>query len=212
MTPTTTCFNFADGTQRSLPVPAIIFSGELQLALMHHLAVGYQAQRRQYTRQVKNRSQVRGGGRKPWKQKGTGRARQGSIRAPQWRGGAVVFGPQANQHPRFKINRRCYQAGLKMILRAKVAQQELFMGEHLVCPSGKTKDAKALFAKHPTPLLNTTTLVISDDWPLLLRRATANLAGLTLTTARLVHPYQLLAHHIVILTPAAWPILVARCR
>ena len=99
---------------------------------------------RQGTAKTKNRSEVSGGGKKPWKQKGTGRARQGSNRAPHWVGGGVVFGKQ-NRDYSFKINRKERKLALKSALASKAADKNLVVVDSLVLSSLKTKDAKVLF-------------------------------------------------------------------
>ncbi|WP_262315155.1 50S ribosomal protein L4 [Lacticaseibacillus parakribbianus] len=97
---------------------------------------------RQGTSKVKNRHEVSGGGRKPWRQKGTGRARQGSIRSPQWRGGGIVFGP----HPRsyaYRINKKAYRLAIKSVLSQKVTDSELVVVDGLNFDAPKTKDFAA---------------------------------------------------------------------
>ncbi|WP_125706072.1 50S ribosomal protein L4 [Lacticaseibacillus daqingensis] len=97
---------------------------------------------RQGTSKVKNRHEVSGGGRKPWRQKGTGRARQGSIRSPQWRGGGIVFGP----HPRsyaYRINKKAYRLAIKSVLSQKVTDAELVVVDGLSFDAPKTKDFAA---------------------------------------------------------------------
>jgi large subunit ribosomal protein L4 len=99
---------------------------------------------RQGTRGTKTRQTVSGGGRKPWKQKGTGRARQGSIRAAQWRGGAIVFGGISNQNFNFKINRKERVLALKSALTNKAQDKEIVVLDNIDFKSTKTKDLKAL--------------------------------------------------------------------
>ncbi len=94
---------------------------------------------RQGTHKVKGRSEVRGGGRKPWRQKGTGRARHGSIRSPQWRGGGVVFGPTPRSYSR-KLNRKVRRLAVRSILSQKLIDNELKVVENLVFDAPKTKE------------------------------------------------------------------------
>ncbi|MCD8028957.1 MAG: 50S ribosomal protein L4 [Erysipelotrichaceae bacterium] len=94
---------------------------------------------RRGTHSVKNRSAVRGGGKKPWRQKGTGRARQGTIRAPQWRGGGVVFGPNTNRNYKLKMNRKVRRLALKSALSQKVIDDELTVLDKLTVEAPKTK-------------------------------------------------------------------------
>src|SRR6056297_3230665 len=97
------------------------------------------ASMRQGTHSVRNRSEVRGGGRKPWRQKGTGRARQGSIRSPQWRGGGIVFGPTPRSYS-YSINKKVRRLALRSILSQKVLDKELKAIEELKFDVPKTKD------------------------------------------------------------------------
>lgn len=98
---------------------------------------------RQGTHKVKNRTEVAGGGKKPWRQKGTGRARQGSIRAPQWRGGGVVFGPTPRKYG-FKLNRKVRQLALKSALSQKVIDSELTILDNIAFEAPKTKSMVAV--------------------------------------------------------------------
>lgn len=115
---------------------------------------------RQGTRKTKNRSEVSGGGRKPWKQKGTGRARQGSIRATQWRGGGIPFGVD-NRDYSFKINKKERVLAIKSALSSKVQAKELVVLENFNVESTKTKDALAMLNK--LKLENKILFVTSDD-------------------------------------------------
>ena len=100
---------------------------------------------RQGTHDTKGRSEVRGGGRKPWRQKGTGRARQGSIRAPQWVGGGTVFGPTPRSYA-FKLNKKVKQLGLKNVLTYKVNENQLIAVENVTLADAKTKNFVKLLA------------------------------------------------------------------
>lgn len=104
------------------------------------VATAQRAAQRQGTSAVKNRSEVRGGGKKPWRQKGTGRARQGSIRSPQWRGGGVVFGPQANRNYIVKLNKKVRNLAFRSALSLYLQEEKLVVLDDLVIENGKTKD------------------------------------------------------------------------
>ena len=116
-----------------------IFAIEPNNSLITDAVLMQRASMRQGTHKTKNRSEVRGGGRKPWRQKGTGRARQGSIRSPQWRGGGVVFGPTPRDYS-YRINRKQYQLALKSILSQKVADDKLVIVDNFEFKAPKTKD------------------------------------------------------------------------
>lgn len=117
------------------------------------------ASMRQGTHAVKNRSAVSGGGRKPWKQKGTGRARAGSIREPQFRGGGIVFGPTPRSYA-YRINRKAYQLALKSVLSQKVAEGKLVVVDALLFEAPKTQDFKKVLANLS---VDTKTLVVVDE-------------------------------------------------
>jgi len=118
-----------------------IFAVEVNEHVMHQAVVQYLANQRQGTKGTKTRSEVRGGGRKPWRQKGTGRARQGSIRAPQWTGGGVVFAPKARDYS-FKLNKKVKRIALKSALTTKVNESKFVVLEDLNLAQIKTKDMK----------------------------------------------------------------------
>ena len=115
-----------------------IFDIEINEHAVHMAVVQYLANQRQGTKSTKTRSEVRGGGRKPWRQKGTGRARQGSIRSPQWVGGGVVFAPKPRDFS-FKLNKKLKRLALKSVLTDKVKQGNLVVLDSLELPEIKTK-------------------------------------------------------------------------
>jgi large subunit ribosomal protein L4 len=115
-----------------------VFGAEVNEALLHQAVVMFHANQRQGTVATKTRSFVSGGGRKPWRQKGTGRARQGSTRAPQWRGGGTVFGPHPREY-RQAMPKKMRQAALRSALSAKVAAGDMIVLSELTVPEPKTK-------------------------------------------------------------------------
>ena len=123
-----------------------IFAVEVNEAALHQVVVNYLANQRQGTQSTKTRTEVRGGGRKPWRQKGTGRARQGSIRAPQWTGGGVALGPKPRDY-RYRINKKVRLLAMKSALSAKVAAKEFIVLDELKLDAVKTAEmAKVLKA------------------------------------------------------------------
>lgn len=117
-----------------------VFGIEPNEAVLFDAIIMQKASLRQGTHKVKNRSEVRGGGRKPWKQKGTGNARQGTIRAPQWTGGGVVFGPTPRSY-KYRLNKKVRRLALRSALSLKVANNELMLLDKLSFDAPKTKDA-----------------------------------------------------------------------
>ncbi|MBO5210215.1 MAG: 50S ribosomal protein L4 [Lachnospiraceae bacterium] len=120
-----------------------VFGVEVNEHLVHMAVVQYLANKRQGTQKAKTRSEVSGGGRKPWRQKGTGHARQGSIRAPQWKGGGVVFAPVPRDYS-FKLNKKEKQAALKSALTSRVQENKLIVVDELNFSEIKTKNFKAV--------------------------------------------------------------------
>ncbi len=120
-----------------------IFAAPVNEHLVHRAVVLQLANKRQGTQKAKTRSEVRGGGRKPWRQKGTGHARQGSIRAPQWTGGGVVFAPVPRDYS-FKMNKKEKVAALKSALSAKVSEDKLIVVEGMELDAPKTKTMQTL--------------------------------------------------------------------
>ncbi|HHT98713.1 MAG TPA: 50S ribosomal protein L4 [Acholeplasma sp.] len=119
-----------------------VFGIEPHQQALYDVVNAQRAAMRQGTHDVKNRSEVSGGGRKPWRQKGTGRARQGSIRSPQWRGGGVVFGPTPRSYA-VKVNKKVRQLALRSALSYLQANNNLIVIDQLQIASGKTKDFQA---------------------------------------------------------------------
>lgn len=155
--------------------------------------------RRQGTAETKTRSEVSGGGRKPWRQKGTGRARQGSIRAAQWRHGGVVFGPH-NRDYSFKMNRKERRLALKSALAYKVIDDELIVVDAFNVESNKTKDAKAILKG-----LNVEgkVLIVVDELTDNVILSTRNLTNVMLLEASEINTYDVVAADKMIITEKA---------
>ena len=123
----------------SIELNDAVFGIEANEHVMHLAVVQYLANQRQGTQSAKTRAEVRGGGRKPWRQKGTGRARQGSTRSPQWTGGGVVFAPKPRDYS-FKLNRKVKRLALKSALSCKVAENKMIVLDELTLNEIKTKE------------------------------------------------------------------------
>ncbi|MFK7697362.1 50S ribosomal protein L4 [Paenibacillus sp. HJGM_3] len=120
-----------------------VFGIEPNKTVLHEAVVNQQATQRQGTHKTKGRSEVRGGGRKPWKQKGTGRARQGSIRSPQWKGGGIVFGPTPRDYG-YKLPRKIRRLAIKSALSSKVVENSIIVLDQLSMNQPKTKEFAAI--------------------------------------------------------------------
>ena len=129
----------------SLELNDAIFGVEVNEHLVHMAVLQQLANNRQGTQKAKTRSEVSGGGRKPWRQKGTGHARQGSIRAPQWTGGGVVFAPVPRDYS-FKTNKKEKAAAMKSVLSSKVNEEKLIVVDSLDMEAPKTKEMKQILS------------------------------------------------------------------
>lgn len=175
----------------TLELKADVFGGEVRGPLLHQAVVRELADRRVGTHDTKGRSEVSGGGRKPWKQKGTGRARQGSIRATQWKGGGKPFGPTPRSYAK-DMPRSMRRAALRAAVASKVARNEVRVVERLEAGDGKTKALIAALVRlgvKPEPVL----VVVGEAGGALLRAA-RNVPWLTVETPAHVSVYQLVRH------------------
>ena len=127
----------------SMDLNDAVFGVEVNEHLVHMAVLQQLANNRQGTQKAKTRSEVRGGGRKPWRQKGTGHARQGSIRAPQWKGGGVVFAPVPRDYS-FKLNKKEKRAALKSVLTSRVQENKFIVVDELKMDEIKTKTFKGV--------------------------------------------------------------------
>ncbi|MCL6633450.1 MAG: 50S ribosomal protein L4 [Alicyclobacillus herbarius] len=141
--PKVTVYNMAGEQVGEIELSDKIFAAPVRPDLMHQVVLMYLNNARRGTHSTKGRSEVRGGGRKPWRQKGTGRARQGSIRAPQWKGGGVVFGPKPREY-KMKVPKKVRRAALYSALTSKVDEGKLIVLDNLELPEIKTKHVVAL--------------------------------------------------------------------
>jgi large subunit ribosomal protein L4 len=162
---------------------------------------------RQGTHKTKIRSEVRGGGRKPWRQKGTGRARQGSIRSPQWVGGGVVFGPQPRDYSK-KVNRKVNSLAIKSLLSSRLATKDLIVLDELKIENGKTKEFVAVLKA--LELENSKTLVIlkkaneeQKEEALKVLQSSNNIPSVKVQTVEHVSAYDLILADKLVLTKEA---------
>ena len=154
------------------------------------------ASQRQGTHKVKNRTQVRGGGIKPFRQKGTGRARQGSIRAPQWVGGGVVFGPTPRKYG-FKLNRKVRRLALKSALSTKVIDNELMVLDNLTLEAPKTKDMVKVLENLQTP---SKTLIVMNEVNENVFLSARNIPNVLVLAANKINVYDILNSDKLVLT------------
>jgi large subunit ribosomal protein L4 len=171
-------------------LPESIFAAPIKTQIIHDVVLYQLAKRRKGCAATKNRSAVRGGGIKPWRQKGTGRARAGSIRSPLWVGGGTVCGPQPRSYS-FKVNKKVKKSALKSALSLKAENQELILLEDFNLEEGKTRLAQKIlndmgFSK------GTKVLIIVENGYEQLKKATRNIPGVKVLDLAGINVYDLL--------------------
>lgn len=192
-------FNISAKKVGTMDLSDAVFAQEYNEPLVHQVVVAQMANKRQGNKSTLTRSEVRGGGIKPWRQKGTGRARQGSIRSPQWTGGGVVFAPKQRDFSQ-KINKKMKFAATVSALSAKVADGDFIVLDELKLQEAKTRLMAAILKNFG--IESRVLLVVSENDENILR-ASANIPNLTVINADLVNVYDLAANAKCIVTKAA---------
>ena len=144
-------------------LPKEIFEVGLNSDLVHQVAVSQMGNKRQITAHTKNRAEVRGGGKKPWRQKGTGRARHGSTRSPIWKGGGVTFGPRTDKQYTREIPKKMRRKALLMVLSEKARNKQIIVLDKVESADGKTKEMAKLLSKLPCKSQTTLIALPSHD-------------------------------------------------
>ena len=173
-----------------------VFGIEPNETIVHAVLVNYLANQRQGTQSTKTRSEVRGGGRKPWRQKGTGRARQGSIRAPQWIKGGIALGPKPRSY-RYTVNKKEKRLAIRSILSSKVLENKLTVVDKLELAEIKTK---SMVNAMKNLKLEGKTLVILPEKNLNVQASTKNIEGAKAILANTINVYDLLRYTNLVLT------------
>ena len=173
-----------------------VFGIEPNEIIVHEVLLNYLANQRQGTQSTKTRAEVRGGGRKPWRQKGTGRARQGSIRAPQWIKGGIALGPKPRSY-RYSVNKKERQLAIKSVLSSKVLEKQLKVIDKLELTEIKTKSMVKAFADLK---LEGKTLVILPEKNLNVEASTRNIKDAKAILANNINVYDLLKYTNLVLT------------
>ena len=182
----------------SVEVSDVAFGREFNEALVHQVVVAHMAGARQGTRAQKTRSEVRGGGHKPWRQKGTGRARAGTIRSPIWRSGGVTFAAKPQDHS-VKVNRKMYRGALRCIVSELIRQERLVAVESFSVDSPKTK---ALLSQLKSLDLESV-LIVTEEVDQNLYLSARNLNGVDVRDVQAVDPVSLISHDKVLVTVGA---------
>lgn len=175
-----------------------IFGVEINEHLVHQAVVTQLANNRQGTQKAKTRSEVRGGGKKPWRQKGTGHARQGSIRAPQWTGGGVVFAPTPRDYS-LKMNRKEKRIALKSALTSRVNEGKFIVVDEIKFEAPKTKE----FAQMMTNLDTAKALVVINDNDANVVKSAANIPTVKTASVNTINVYDILKYDTVIVSQDA---------
>lgn len=185
----------------SAVLPKDIFEVEFNADLVHQVAVSLAANARQISAHAKTRGEVRGGGKKPWRQKGTGRARHGSIRSPLWKGGGVTHGPRNDRIFEREIPKKMRRKALFMVLSQKAKDNQLVVLDKIELQKGKTKEAAAYLAK--LPCKEQSTLVALPKYDKTVFLATRNIKKTDIEDARNLNVLTLLNHKYLLMTKDA---------
>ncbi len=198
-------YNLAKEKVGTAELSDAVFGVEVKEHLFHLVVRAQLAARRQGTHATKQRAMVAGGGKKPWRQKGTGRARQGSTRAPHWRGGGSVFGPQPRSHA-FQINKKVRRAALKSALSRRTGEAALVVLDQLTLPEAKTRHFRAFMKTFGFQSL-LVVLPKADDAVALAAR---NIPGVTVLPVEGLNVYDVLRHKNLVVAQDAIGAIVSR--
>ena len=182
----------------SMELNDAVFGVEINEHLVHQAVVLQLANNRQGTQKAKTRSEVSGGGRKPWRQKGTGHARQCSTRAPQWTGGGVVFAPVPRDYS-FKMNKKEKRAALKSVLTSKVQENKFIVLDELKLAEVKTKEMKKVLDNLK---VNNALVIIGDDSENVALSA-RNIAGVQTASVNTINVFDMLKYNTIIATKSS---------
>jgi large subunit ribosomal protein L4 len=197
--PKVALYNVSGAQVGEIELSDAIFGIEPNKHVLHDAIVMQQASQRQGTHDVKGRSEVRGGGRKPWKQKGTGRARQGSIRSPQWVGGGVVFGPTPRSYA-YKLPKKVRRLAIKSALSSKVLGEEIIVLDQLVLDQPKTKDFTNILKNLK---VGRKALIVAADYDQNVALSARNIPGVKYVTATGINVLDVIGHDQLIITKDA---------
>ena len=191
-------YNMSGEQVGSIDLNDDIFGLEANEHAMHMAVVQYLANRRQGTQSAKTRAEVRGGGKKPWRQKGTGRARQGSTRSPQWKGGGVVFAPKPRDYS-FKLNKKLKRLALKSALSTKVADSNIIVLDELKLDEIKTK----VMVKVLTDIKAEKALIVMDGSNKNVMLSARNIPNVKTASVNTINVYDILKYNTLVVTKEA---------
>ena len=182
-------------------VPEAIFNQTVNKELITQLVNSFVSNSHQGTKAQKNRSDVRGGGKKPWRQKGTGRARAGTIRSPIWRGGGVTFAARSKSSEPKKINKKMYKSAMRSIFSSLAENNKIFLSKDISIENPKTKELLKLLEK----IKFNSGLIIVNDLSSNLELAARNIPHIEVTEANFINPIKLLKHDAVLIVEGCLP-------
>lgn len=197
--PKVALYNQNGSTAGDIELNASVFGIEPNESVVFDAILMQRASLRQGTHKVKNRSEVRGGGRKPWRQNGTGRARQGSIRSPQWRGGGVVFGPTPRSYS-YKLPKKVRRLAIKSVLSSKVIDNNIIVLEDLTLDTAKTKEMAAILKGLS---VEKKALIVTADANEAVALSARNIPGVTVVEANGINVLDVVNHEKLLITKAA---------
>ena len=196
--PTVGLFNIEGNKVGEVALNDNVFNVEVNAAVLHQVVVAQLANKRQGTQSAKTRAEVRGGGIKPWKQKGTGRARQGSIRSPQWAGGGIVFAPKPRDY-RVSLPKSMRRVAMKSALTSKVLENEMIVLESLSFDAPKTKAFAAMLTAFDVKKALIVTLESNNN----VYKSGRNIEGIQVVPVNNINVYDLLKYEKLIITKDA---------
>lgn len=196
--PTVGLFNIEGKKVGDVSLNEKVFNVEVNKAVLHQVVVAQLANKRQGTQSAKTRAEVRGGGIKPWRQKGTGRARQGSIRSPQWVGGGIVFAPKPRDY-RVSLPKSMRRVAMKSALTAKVMENEMIVLENLEFDAPKTKDMVTMLKAFDVKKA----LIITAESNENVYKSGRNVEGIQVMPVNNINVYDLLKYDNLIITQDA---------
>jgi len=197
--PKVAVYNISGAQVGEIELADTVFGIEPNKHVLHDAVVMQLASMRQGTHKVKTRSEVSGGGRKPWKQKGTGRARQGSIRSPQWKGGGTVFGPTPRSYA-YKLPKKVRRLAIKSALSSKVLAEQIIVLDQLTMNAPKTKEFAAILNNLN---VDRKALVVVPEYNDNVALSARNIPSVKLVAADGVNVYDVLRHEKLIITKDA---------
>ena len=187
------------GTEKTINLPDEVFAAKVNAPLVHQVLTAFLAGSRQGSKAQKSRAEVSGGGRKPWRQKGTGRARAGSTRGPIWRHGGVTFAAKPRDYTQ-KLNKKMYRAGMRAILSSLLSDQRIVLVEAFAIEKFSTKQAQQRLQELD---INASALLVVDELDEHTYFSVRNLPNIEIVEASELNPWLLLRYQQVVITEAA---------